>query len=197
MSYLINAPMSHPVFAQARWENLDWVHKQVMAIFGPIAGDGTARSRANVLFRVEPRVRGGRVLVQASQQPEVDGIETRPLGPVLDALTDGVPVRLLLRVNAVRTVNRTGDDGLVRTHRAHVPPDQFDTWLASKLHGFELTGPLDVATSYERFKRTPLYVATVTGTAVVTDATQARATVTSGVGKARSYGCGMLSVLPV
>jgi CRISPR system Cascade subunit CasE len=195
MTWIVSVPMSHPTFEPGRWQDLDWVHRCVMALFADIAGD-SARASSATLFRVEPAVRGGRVLVQSSERPSAPGLSVASLDGVLDKLTTGTQVRVLAKVNPVRTVNRTGADGTVRTHRAIVGADLLPSWFAGRLTGFELCGDPQIVTTYERFKKTPLYTVTLSGRASITDPDAARNVVVHGVGKARSYGCGLVSVLP-
>jgi CRISPR system Cascade subunit CasE len=196
VSFIISAPMAHPVFRQGRWEDLNWVHKRVMGLFGPIDTPGLARAGAAILYRVEPSIRGGRVLVQSSQRPETSGLEVRDLAPVLEVLTAGKKAAFIIKVNAVRTVNRTGDDGKVRTHRAHVGREEIPAWLSQRITGLDIHDTVDMATSYERFGKTPLYVATCKGVGTVTDPEALSEVVQNGIGKARSYGCGILTIIP-
>jgi CRISPR system Cascade subunit CasE len=196
MSVIVSAPMTHQVFSRARWEDSDWVHKRVMELFATLNVDGPARQSWQVLFRVEPQVRGGRVLIQASVPPTASGVEVRDLDPVIDELRSGTNVVFAAKANPVRTVNRTGPDGIVRRHRAQVPTDDLVSWLAARVPGLDFGPDVEVTTSYERFRKTPLFVATYRGSGTITDQDAVAHAVRNGIGKGRSYGCGLLTIIP-
>jgi CRISPR system Cascade subunit CasE len=196
MTLLSAIPMDHPVFSASRWDDRAWVHRQVMHLFGPLESSPGPRAASSILFRVEPQAQGGRVLVQSSVPPEVSGFSTKELSPLLEQLRTGSEVLYLVQANPVRTVNRTGEDGVVRKHRAQVGLDLMQGWLSARLQGLVLQGEPELTRTYERFGKTPLYVVECRGRGVVTDPALLAETIRTGVGKARSYGCGMVSVVP-
>ena len=199
MTWLSAVPMSHEAFRAARWDDLNDVHRRVMGLFGPLPNDPGVGPRAagQVLFRVEPHVRDGQVLIQSAVKPAA--VPSKNLDDLFSLIVDGSNVQLLATLNPVRTVNRTGDDGKVRTHRAHVDGDQLEDWLATKVAGVELQS-CEVVTRYEKFRKgnrtVPLFVASFRASGVVCDAAQILDVARGGVGKGRAYGCGLVSVLP-
>lgn len=195
---LTNVPMDHPVFSTGRWHDARWIHRAVMDLFGDLGNTSEARAAAGVLFRVEPHVDNGRVLVQSNVPPVVDGIRTRSLEPVRERLTGGRHVRFLLAANTVRTINRTGPGGSIRTHRARVFDDQLDGWLKQRLDGAVDVGPL-APPETRKLRQGPaqLIVTTFRGRGTVADPDRLTQLMSDGVGRAKAYGCGLLSVLPV
>lgn len=196
MTYLTSIPMSHPLFHQSRWFDAQWVHRKVMSAFGEIADSESPRALEGILFRVEPEVASGRVLVQSGSRPALSDVRVSELSPLLQSLSGGMQVRFRLRANAVRTVNHT-TDGVTRRHRALVGAGDLPKWLAAKVPGLTFDeSQLRVTTSYTKFGSTPLYVADFAGRATIADVASTCEALTQGVGKARSYGCGLLSVVP-
>lgn len=199
MTWLTAVPMRHEAFRATRWDDMNDVHRRVMGLFGPLASGNNAGARAGgqVLFRVEPHVREGQVLIQSAEKPA--GAPAKNLDDVFSLVSTGSNVQLLSTLNPVRTVNRTGEDGKVRTHRAQVDGDRLNDWFAAKIAGVSLQS-CEVSTRYEKFRKgnrtVPLFVASFRASGVVTDPEQLLDIARNGVGKGRAYGCGLVSVLP-
>ena len=196
--WLTDVPMQHRVFAgRPNWNDTYWIHTRVMRLFGDLGRDDTARLRGGVLFRVEPDIGTGRILVQ-SAEPTVDGsLRSVDLANTLTHLRDNQRVGLRLKINAVKTVNRT-IDGKLRQQRENVPLDDLSSWVEGKLQGgLRDFYALDIVAATERQKGTPLFVATVDALATVADASTLASLVASGVGKGKSFGCGLLTLRPV
>jgi CRISPR system Cascade subunit CasE len=200
---LHNVPMRHPVFTEGRWGDAAWQHSAIMDLFGDLGGTSAARAHGHVLFRVEPDAPAadgsvGRVLVQSTVAPSAAGIRTNSLAPVLACYERGGTVRLLLRANTVRTINRTGADGKTRRHRARVPDGQLEGWLKDRLEGaVDLHTPVLTEPGELRRGRAQLITTTFRADATVIDPPSLAQHVRHGVGRAKAYGCGMLSALPV
>lgn len=200
---LANVPMGHPIFAEGRWGDAAWQHRAVMRLFGDVGGSRASLPTAQVLYRVEPEVSGhdgsqGRVLVQSVPDPAADGIRVTRLAPVIAAYAQGVTVRLLLRANTVRSINRTGADGKVRVHRARVPADRLDAWFRDRLSGaVDVRSPVLMEPGELRLGRAQLITTTFRADAEVSDPQRLRQLVQAGIGRGKAYGCGMLSALPV
>jgi CRISPR system Cascade subunit CasE len=200
---LANVPMTHPVFAEARWGDAAWQHRSVMRLFGDLDGNGTARSNAHVLFRVEPDHAAwddtvGRVLVQSSVAPAATGLRVTNLAPLLSAYEPGMAVQLLLRANTVRTINRTGSDAVVRRHRARIPEVDLAGWFTDRLAGaVEVQPPVLTEPGQLRRGKAQLITTTFRANAIVQDPQQLALLVRDGVGRAKAYGCGMISALPL
>jgi CRISPR system Cascade subunit CasE len=200
---LINVPMGHPVFDQGRWGDAAWQHTAVMSLFGALGNTPAARTHGHVLFRVEPEAPAadgtlGRVLVQSTTAPTASGVRVTRLVPVLAAYAPGGTVRLLLRANTVRTINRTDTDGKTRRHRARVPESQLVGWLEDRLNGaVALQAPVLTEPGELRRGKAQLITTTFRADATVTDPQALARLIQEGVGRAKAYGCGMLSALPV
>jgi CRISPR system Cascade subunit CasE len=200
---LANVRMAHPVFAEARWSDAAWQHTAVMRLFGNLGGTPAARAANHVLFRVEANAAAedgtiGRVLVQSTAIPTAEGIRVTSLTPVLASYRTGTTVRLLLRANTVRTINRTDVNGTPRRHRARIPDQQLEGWLKDRLEGAaDLHTPVLTEPGELRRGRAQLITTTFRADATVTDPHALARLVRDGVGRAKAYGCGMLSALPV
>jgi CRISPR system Cascade subunit CasE len=200
---LTNVAMTHPAFADGRWGDASWQHRAVMSLFGDLGSSPAARTNGQVLFRVEPDALApagtvGRVLVQSAAEPTAHGIRVTSLAPVFAAYAPGVTVRLLLRANTVRTINRTHTDGKVRRHRARIPDGELEGWLNDRLGGAVLLHSTVLAEPGElRRGKAQLITTTYRTDATVTNPQVLARLVRDGVGRAKAYGCGMLSALPV
>jgi CRISPR system Cascade subunit CasE len=152
-------------------------------------------------------------------------VRTTDLTAHLNKLTAGTHVRLLLRANTVRTINCTCTGNGPRpkapragitphTHRVRLPEDQLPDWTAQRLQqAVQLDTTTITATVYNRpvdvtipaVKHVPrdsrldqhaqLIANDLYTTGVVTDTEQLNTLVTSGVGRGKAYGCGMLTVI--
>jgi CRISPR system Cascade subunit CasE len=193
------------------------MHAAVMAGFA----DPRATEEARVLWRLDT-YDGHRVvlyvvspgkpdfshIVEQAGWPTTETWRTRPYGPVLDTLRVGQRWLFRLTANPAHSARR---EGWVSTKPlGHVTVKQQERWLIdrSQRKGFRLVlpGPGD-STEYDlavidrtvrRFRRkdatVTIAVATFEGQLEVTDATAFRRALTGGIGRAKSYGCGLLTV---
>jgi CRISPR system Cascade subunit CasE len=170
-------------------------HRTVMGIFPSGLGPGS-RATGRILYRVEPSF--GRILVQSVIGPlatQVEALDLVVREEGTPELAEGVVVRYRIDAAAVE-----------RTKRAErrVPASELGTWwqpLAQR-HGLDLIGPpgehlLGVRDHQSGDKQPRLRVASFSGTAMVNNVDLVDAAVCSGVGRSRSYGCGLLSVIRV
>lgn len=195
--WLTSIPFEHPHLQQARWNNRQWAHRKIMALFGDLGNSEQARATGKVLFRIEPSVGNGRILVQSAVRLEIDGLISRPLENLFTNLTVGIPVQFLLHANPVRTVNRTTPDGRVQTHRAQVDRNLLSKWLSERLTGaIKLETVASPEISYASIEKTPLFTVTYRGSGSIIDQDSVHELLTEGVGRAKAYGCGLLSVVP-
>ncbi len=140
--------------------------------------------------------------------------ETKDYTPLLDRIENGQRWEFRLKANPVRKVRedkgRNSNGRVVGTIQGHVTVDQQIDWLASRAeaHGFALpldddNGPMVVVSQRNRetFKRgsneVTLSTAVYNGVLTVTDADRMRATLCQGIGRAKGFGCGLLTVAPV
>lgn len=140
--------------------------------------------------------------------------ETKDYRPFLDRLENGQRWEFRLKANPVRKVRkdkgRRPDESVVGTLQGHVTVEQQVEWLVSRAraHGFEL--PLDAnetpavivsQRNREVFRRgsdeVTLSTAVYDGTLTVTDADLMRAALCQGIGRAKGFGCGLLTIAPI
>lgn len=140
--------------------------------------------------------------------------ETKDYRPFLDRLENGQRWEFRLKANPVRKVRkdkgRRPDESVVGTLQGHVTVEQQVEWLVSRAeaHGFEL--PLDAnekpavivsQRNREVFRRgsdeVTLSTAVYDGALTVTDADLMRAALCQGIGRAKGFGCGLLTIAPV
>lgn len=194
--------------------NVVALHRTIMSLFPPNLGPN-ARSNAGVLFRTEENTSGGiSILVQSALPPDAtrlpDGYGTltaKPLDPLLDAIRKGFPVRYRLIGNATRKLGRNTTAG----KPLRVIPlggDEAETWWQRQAEqsGLELRNvimtPLASATGVRVDKTTstkqPQLHARIRfdGTAVITDPELLRERIIAGIGRAKTYGCGLLTLAP-
>lgn len=190
--FVTSLPPTSPVFGVPRWDDPVWVHREVVRLFGRFDP-----SHPRLLFRAG-HGRFDRLLIQSPQVPAlsvggapISGMVVKDLDPLLGALTDGLSVRIRAKLNAVS--NSTGASG------RHVGPrpirkQDLEPWAAAKIPGLAVSRLLSLHHQVEVTSRTPLHVVTVDGVGVISDATAFRSGVVHGVGKAKAFDCGMVSV---
>ncbi|WP_217223160.1 type I-E CRISPR-associated protein Cas6/Cse3/CasE [Streptomyces anulatus] len=145
--------------------------------------------------------------------PEKPGWETRSYAPVLNALRPGLRLRFRLTANPSRAAFHRGRRG-VRT-AASTPAERIQ-WLLDRAPraGFGIAPQSEqdhrpnVTVARHQvldFARTPggqhgqnvhLHTATYEGDLDVTDPDALRHTLTQGIGRAKGYGCGLLTLAP-
>ncbi|QIK63598.1 type I-E CRISPR-associated protein Cas6/Cse3/CasE [Leucobacter viscericola] len=182
-------------------------HSEVMSLFGHIEGD-TVRADTNVLFRVDPPHgnQAATVLIRSSIVPSrpAEGLETRQEGPVPPA---GTPVAFRIAINAIRRRSVESSTAKRKTILTPVPRDDdpapdgttMTDWLSARLAG----GLSSV--EILNHDRQVLGVGTkctvqtdlVDGFAIVEDSAKLAQMLIHGVGRAKSYGCGLLSLRPL
>ncbi|MDO5723058.1 MAG: type I-E CRISPR-associated protein Cas6/Cse3/CasE [Flaviflexus sp.] len=183
-------------------------HRSVMSLFGEFPDQ--PRAHAKILFRYE-QADGipPSFLVQSAVEPLAEKL---PGGAKVKRfehpdLAEGQPIVFRLAVNAI-----------VRHSDGTVTPVPFDgeetaeatmsEWLAKKLspalvelsllnHRRELLRDYVEKSGHDKRARRVIQVDTVDGVARVSNPAKLREMLEDGVGRARSYGCGLLTVKPV
>jgi len=128
--------------------------------------------------------------------------ETKDYKPLLASIRTGARLRFRLRANPTHSVSKgKGTRGKVYPH---ITIEQKREWLMKKSQtcGFKLDGlPFDVVeTDYLRFWRSSktrpveIGVAVFEGELEVTDREMFVQSLTRGIGRAKAYGCGLLTV---
>jgi CRISPR system Cascade subunit CasE len=188
--------------------DVERLHKKLMMLAPDELGTD-ARNLAGLLFRLE-RARGAtRLLVQSQLEPNTERLppgyaraETRKLGPFLNSLTAGVAVHYRIAANPAKRGGRNAgqNEGKIMPLRGAAA----DAWWATRaprcgLALRTLTGtPLDDVTGNRGAGGRVRHALTrFDGIAIVTDPDDLRRAVLDGVGRAKSYGAGLLSLAPL
>lgn len=195
------------------------MHRTIMRAF-PQSDGRSPRAELGVLFRIELGESGARILVQSRVQPDwsllpdeyLVGAEAKEIGQALASISDRRELRFLLVANPSRKVARD-DHGRSRHSRrvALTTDDARHRWLVDRgmRDGFALSGsgPHDgvridrvIAPPPVRGAgRSKITVKAVRyeGRLTVSDAAMLVRAIKDGLGPAKAYGCGLLSVAPV
>ncbi|WP_329367157.1 type I-E CRISPR-associated protein Cas6/Cse3/CasE [Streptomyces sp. NBC_00669] len=174
-----------------------------------------------VLFVVSPGRPDMTHLVEQAGWPaatDTPGWQTYDYGSFLDQLTKGSTWSFRLTANPVHSIRRTADEPTKRT--AHITPKHQAAWLLSKQDsaGFAITETppgkrvldqgdelqlvvrdkrdLRFAKAAER-RTVSLTTVTYDGRLTVTEPAVLRRTLVQGLGKAKAYGCGLMTLAPV
>lgn len=191
------------------------LHAAVMAAFSPemhavpnvegrILWRLDARKPAVTLYLVSPHEPDLTHLVESAGWPATEGWQTRSYLPLLDRLAADQTWRFRLTGNPVR--RETTPAGRTKVH-PHVTAAQQEVWLADRLptHGFDPIKGEDgqallqaVDRKTVRFARegktVTLVQASFEGLITVTDPVAARVCLVSGLGRAKGYGCGLMTL---
>ncbi|MFI7122185.1 type I-E CRISPR-associated protein Cas6/Cse3/CasE [Amycolatopsis sp. NPDC049868] len=191
------------------------LHAAVLAAFPPAHRDATADGR--VLWRVDQRTHQTTLYIVSPQTPDLTHLvetagwstapgDSRPYAPLLDRLTAGDLWAFRLTANPVHS-KRKSEEATRSQRFAHVTVDQQTTWLLNRADGHGFTIPdgtgkePDVAVHGRRvwrFKRqgqtVTLATTTFEGRLEITDPAVFRNALTHGIGPAKGYGCGLLTI---
>ncbi|MBW4722317.1 type I-E CRISPR-associated protein Cas6/Cse3/CasE [Saccharothrix obliqua] len=193
------------------------LHAAVMSAFPPSAptpADGRVLWRVDrnqhqvLLYLVSPHRPDLTHLVEQVGWPTTHTWDTRDYQPLLDRIKPGQQWAFRLKANPVGNRRKTSDSP--RSQRfGHVTVAQQTDWLLTRAerHGFAVTlgehKEPDVAVRGREqlvFKRqsadVTLSTAVFEGHLEVTDADLLRATLINGIGPAKGYGCGLLTLAP-
>ncbi len=190
------------------------MHRSIMAAF-PNANGGAnaARARMGILFRVNDDPEEITVLVQSQEPPCWENLARRapsgylleparigPLDQLLDRVAHGTTWRFRLLANATTAHGNQ--------HHAVINEQDLVAWLTRRAEalGAHLATTTGAPTftvqdaGAARGRRGPSRVVVrqtaFEGTLRVADPAALRQAVINGVGRARAYGCGLLSLLP-
>lgn len=186
------------------------MHAAVLAAFPESRDDGRILWRLDegrhdvVLYVVSPGKPDLTHLVETIGRPTY-GWQTGDYGPFLDRLVAGERWAFRLRANPVHTV-RSGDGGRGKRF-GHVTAEQQTAWFhrQAQRHGFfVVTGSADAPDVVLRTRRTlrfdrrgrtvTLSTAVFEGTLQVDDPDALREALVGGIGPAKGYGCGLLTL---
>ena len=187
------------------------LHQLVMSGFP----DGITREKANVLHRLDVEEDNAILLVQSDIKPDWDKIHpdlllpASPFDPVpnpavrqmngLD-LPNGRFLQFRLTTNPTKRFS-SGKGNKPGPRRALYDEDDQCAWLLEKgkANGFTL---LDVQISHAHKqtispKNITLYTVQFNGRLQITDAAKFQTAVRTGIGPAKAFGCGLLSLAPL
>ncbi|MFE5973710.1 type I-E CRISPR-associated protein Cas6/Cse3/CasE [Streptomyces sp. NPDC056460] len=200
------------------------LHRTVM-LLAPDGLGPHPRQQAGLLFRLErtpTSTEPPTLLIQTRHHPDLTRLpatygtaQTRSLTPVLDNLTPGRQVRYRITANptAARRVDETGRP-LPGKHsrRTALTGDQAATWWHRRateagltLHTLDTTpvpaarthpAPPGATSSAGRTPHTQHVLIRFDGLATITNPDQLRDALLTGIGRAKSYGAGLLSLAP-
>ncbi|MXV86608.1 MAG: type I-E CRISPR-associated protein Cas6/Cse3/CasE [Acidimicrobiales bacterium] len=188
--------------ARASFRDPQTVHKTLMRCFESDLGC-EARKRVGLLWRIEPGD-APTILMQSEAEPEFAAlpddyadIRQRPLGEHIESLHDGLTVNFRVVLNPARN-SRTG--GVNR--RIVIPAKDRPQWAAERVAnvGLDAVSVPTITGMADRHvkrgeKRVPVYSVRVDGVARVSDVEHLRAAIRGGIGHAKAWGCGLLTVL--
>lgn len=188
------------------------MHAAVLAAFPGRLAD---RSDQRVLWRLDSTPGAVHLFVVSPEEPDFTHVieqagwptlptwETRAYRPFLDTLADGQAWGFRLTANPTRS--RPAKQGERSQRYGHVTVAQQQEWLRSRTPGagFEIPGDGVVVREREvnQFRRgngqVTIARATFEGHLVVRDADALRRVLLQGVGPAKAYGCGLLTLAPL
>lgn len=194
---LYRFPMAAARFKNYSWDDPQSAHRAVMSLF-PEKLEGLPserRATSNILFRTFEGPQKSDVLLSATSPllhtPE--GLSEAKLSLLLPRLTVGTPVYGKVLLNAVKRKSRSGSSATIP-----VPSSEAAAWAKEKLSlGFS---PVEISTStrLQLGKKgaggNSLAVALVEFYGVVAEPQIVQDWVVAGIGRARAYGCGLLSL---
>ena len=191
------------------------MHAAVMASFSSFDTADDDR----VLWRVDRVGPSTYVLVQSRRRPDFThmvekfgkpgtgaGWETVDYDPFLDSISEGDVLRFRLRANPTRSVMSEAKNGRGKVV-AHVTVEQQKNWLCERAEklGFEFQtvdgSPAfdivqrDVQHFDRQGRKVTLGTATFEGVIRVKDADALRKGMVDGIGRAKAYGCGLMTVM--
>jgi CRISPR system Cascade subunit CasE len=195
------------------------LHAAVLAGFPPAAP--TPDDQGRVLWRVDQQQhRIGLYVVSPTRPdlthlvedvgwPSTHGWDTRDYSPLLEALKSGAQWAFRLAANPVSSRRKSQDSP--RSQRfGHVTVAQQTEWLLARAQRCGFTVPLgvgkepDVAVrgrqtrTFDRKGHTvTLTTAVFEGHLEITDPDALRSSLVNGIGPAKGYGCGLLTLAPV
>lgn len=189
------------------------LHKTLMRLVPDDLGP-TPRAQAGLLFRLETAPTP-QLLIQTRHQPDPTCLprnyathQMRSLTPMLNALRTGLTIRY--RITAAPVASLTAHatphptTGKIRGKPTPLTGDDAIAWWQRRANAAGLqTLTINATPTPRRFPRTnhqdpgPNAVLTqFDGFARITDPTQLTTAITTGIGRAKSYGAGLLSLTP-
>lgn len=203
------------------YANIHEMHRTVMSGFPDVRGDAPARQAHGVLWRLDSTHGGFVQYVQSRTSPDWSRLpagyllapaEVRSLQPVLDAISTGRKLSFRMVANPTQDVLRDGEAGRAGSRKRvpHRTAEKQIQWLIRKgdQHGFVVPsaadGQPDLAPSPaptltgQKQNQGKITVEPVRfdGHLVIIDSVAFTESLINGIGRAKAYGCGLLSLAP-
>ena len=197
--------------------NIHDLHHTVMSAYPDTDGDIPARQAHGVLWRLDPTHTGYTAYIQSNTNPTWTKLprdyttttpEVRPLQPVLDAIAPGRKLSFRLLANATQDTRPIPLKGKTRRVAHRQPEDQI-AWLIRKgeQHGFVIPtardgqpdlnpSPVPRMTGHKDNTTITIDPVRFDGHLIITDHTAFTHALTTGIGRAKAYGCGLLTLAP-
>lgn len=195
--------------------NPQMMHAAVLASFPPDSSAQTTEGRVlwridqnretTALYVVSPAVPSFEHLQEQAGWMQEPSWQSSDYSQMLNRITRGQRYAFRLTANPVHTVTEDGKKRRV----AHISSEHQLRWLIERQEqlGAQVTDTAGEATASvnrsnrmvfnRNGRRVTIQQATFDGTLEVTSADSLRSVLTSGVGKARGYGCGLLTLAPL
>lgn len=195
------------------------MHAAILAGY-PNPPTGTTNPNGRILWRLDHTNHHNQLYVLSPDQPDFTHLieqagwpttetwDTRPYQPLIDGLTNGQRWAFRLSANPVR--NRRTNDTEPTKRYGHVTVEQQRDWLLNRTKnaGFtipttshnepDLTIQQRITKTFKREQKpVTIRIATYEGHLEITDTTLFQHTLTNGLGHAKAYGCGLLTLAPV
>jgi len=193
------------------------MHAAVESAFPPESSDP---SSGRALWRIDRQSTATSLILASPTEPDLTHLveqagwqtgemwQTRPYAPLLDALTKGQTWRFRLTANP--TYSGCKDGWSDTKPRGHVTVKQQEGWLISRCSRLGIaipdgpSGEAELAVFDRRLLRfhrgssAPVTIATATyeGVLDVVDPALLRNALIVGIGRAKAYGCGLLTLAP-
>ncbi|MEU2182415.1 type I-E CRISPR-associated protein Cas6/Cse3/CasE [Streptomyces thermolilacinus] len=188
-------------------------HRRLMSLFPQHTGPDP-RVHFGVLYRTDDTPTGPHLLVQSTHQPDLTLLPdtygtalTRPLDPLLDALRPGLTIRFRCVASPVRKPGATTRALYDLPAVVALSGAAADEWWLRQADKAGLkvlsihSTPLDAARGTRspdggQKQRINHKRARFDGTAAIIDPDQLRTAITTGIGRGKAYGCGLLTIAP-
>ncbi|MBR7675537.1 type I-E CRISPR-associated protein Cas6/Cse3/CasE, partial [Streptomyces daliensis] len=184
------------------------LHHRVMGLFPQGLGE-TARRHAGVLFRLDEGPTGHHILIQSTLTPDPGRLEpaygtarAKELTPLIGTLRTGQLIHYRITANATRKLGNNTTEGRPKQIVPLHGQEAAQWWERQAeraglcLRSIQSTS-LGDASGRRRDKHPVNHARTrFDGLAEVRDATALVEHIVAGIGRGKSYGCGLLSVAP-
>lgn len=189
-----------PIFALRKRgfiDTPDTRHREVMSLFGTINSE-TPRSDASILFRVEQR--GGHpqeYLVLSELRPTNLPFEAQqPIMVNYPVFNTGTALTFRVALNAVKRTKASGSSVEPIAADVYEETSALREWLDTKLPFFThiqiINHKREILTTYKGTKT--IQIDYFDGAALVEDGIALKQALENGIGREKSYGCGLLTV---